>query len=107
MRRGPAETFPFAMRSHKSHITDESGQAMVMTVIFLTALIACVAFSLDVGSWYREQRAAQGTADAAALAGAQKLPLKPAEAISDAQTYADVNGSGVDPGGITLRDDQA
>src|SRR5207248_2864598 len=103
--RNPADRDEGATRMNRLRRND--GQAMVMTVIFLTALIACVAFSLDVGSWYREQRAAQGTADAAALAGAQKLPLKPAEAISDAQTYADINGSGVDPGGITLRDDQA
>ena len=39
-------------------------------------MCACGAFVMDVGAWYRAQRATQSAADAAALAGAQKLPLR-------------------------------
>ena len=83
---------------------EQRGQAIVMTVVSLTALIACVGFTVDVGSWYRAHRQAQQTADAAALAGAQALPGDTAQATVLAQDYADKNGSGIDAvGGITFR----
>ena len=83
----------------------ERGQAMLLTVLFLVVLMGCAALTLDVGSWYREQRQAQVTADAAALAGAQKLPTNPDAAVNLAQSYADANGGGVLAGDITLRSD--
>ncbi|HKI91715.1 MAG TPA: pilus assembly protein TadG-related protein, partial [Gaiellaceae bacterium] len=86
-------------------LRSESGQAILVTVLFLTVLLGAVALTLDVGAWYREQRQAQATADAAALAGAQSLPTDPAQAITLAQQYANANGGGVVPGGITLQDD--
>jgi Flp pilus assembly protein TadG len=79
----------------------ESGQAMLMTVLFLTVLLGAAAITIDVGSWYRQQRQAQATADAAALAAAQSLPSDPAQAQSLAQQYGDSNGGGVD--GITFQ----
>jgi len=88
-----------------TRLRDESGQAMVMTAIFVVTAIAFVAFAVDLGSWYREHRQAQSTADAAALAGAQVLPGNTAGALSLAQTFADKNGSDVAPGGITFRSD--
>ena len=60
-------------------IKRENGQAMVLTVLFLAGLIGMSALVLDVGSWFREKRQLQLTADAAALAGAQALPGSPAE----------------------------
>jgi Flp pilus assembly protein TadG len=85
---------------------DERGQAVLMTVLFLTVLIGVAALSIDVGSWYREQRQAQATADAAALAGAQALPADPTEAQVLAGQYATSNGGGVlAAGGIALRND--
>jgi Flp pilus assembly protein TadG len=73
---------------------NEKGQSMVLTVVFLTVLMGMAALVLDVGSWYRAHRAAQSTADAAALAGAQELP-DTATATSLANDYATKNtGSG-------------
>ena len=67
------------------------GQATVLTVVFLTVLLGMAALVLDAGSWYRAKRAAQSTADAAALAGAQGLP-NTGTATTLAQQYATKNG---------------
>ena len=74
---------------------------MVMTLMFLVVLLGMAALVLDVGSWYRADRSAQSTADAAALAGAQALPDNSANAASLAQRYATKNG-GLGSGGITI-----
>jgi Flp pilus assembly protein TadG len=84
---------------------DESGQAILVTVLFLTVLMGAVALTLDVGVWYREQRQAQATADAAVLAGAQDLPTNVGAALASTQQFADANGGGVDPQGISFRSD--
>ena len=76
-------------------LRSDSGQALVITVIFMICLLGGVALTLDVGSWYREHRQAQTTADAAALAAAQFLP-NTVTAKSAAQTYADDNGGSLD-----------
>jgi Flp pilus assembly protein TadG len=68
------------------------GQVTVMAAVLMVFLVAMVAFVLDVGSWFREQRSAQSTVDAAALAGAQSLPFDPASASTIATTYAQKNG---------------
>jgi hypothetical protein len=81
---------------------DERGQSAVIFVVFITVLLGLAAAVLDVGSWYREHRAAQATADAAALAGAQSLPTDPANAQSLATSYADKNGGGLAPSDITI-----
>ena len=57
-----------------NRLRSETGQAAVLSVVFMAALLGAVAMVLDVGSWFREQRATQSAADAAALAGAQELP---------------------------------
>ena len=81
---------------------DQRGQALVMSVAFLTVLLGCAALVLDVGSWYRADRHAQTTADAAALAGAQGLNESAGQARTLAQSYADKNGGGVTAGDITI-----
>jgi hypothetical protein len=68
------------------------GQVTVMTALFMVALIGMAGFVLDVGSWFREQRVAQATVDAAALAGAQALPDDPSSASSLATSFAAKNG---------------
>ena len=70
---------------------EDTGQAMVITVVFLLVLLGMAALVLDIGSWYRADRSAQSTADAAALAGAQALP-DTAKAATLAQQYAVKNG---------------
>jgi Flp pilus assembly protein TadG len=79
----------------------EEGQAAVMSALFLVVLIGMAGFVLDVGSWFREQRVAQSTVDAAALAGAQALPGDPSSANTLATGYADKNG-GVAGATITI-----
>ncbi len=86
---------------------NERGQTILLTVVFLVVLMGCAALTLDVGVWFREQRQAQATADAAALAGAQALPADPSDALAWAQQYADSNGGGVAAADITLRNDFA
>jgi Putative Flp pilus-assembly TadE/G-like len=70
---------------------NQSGQALVLTVVFLVSLLGMAALVLDVGSWYRAKRDLQATADAAALAGAQALPDAPGSATGLANQYATTN----------------
>jgi Flp pilus assembly protein TadG len=79
---------------------DQRGQAFVITVLMITALLGLTALVLDVGSWFRAQRSLQATADAAALAGAQELPDNPGNASSLANDYAARNTSGLQ--GVTI-----
>jgi Putative Flp pilus-assembly TadE/G-like len=78
------------MTRHKS----SCGQAYVLTILFLVVLLGMAAAVLDVGSWYRAHRSLQATVDAAALAGAQKLPDSTGEASALASEYAAKNGGG-------------
>lgn len=80
----------------------QTGQATVITVLFMTVLIAMAAAVLDVGSWYRADRALQSTVDAAALAGAQALPENPVQAELLALQYAEKNGGNVDVTEISI-----
>jgi hypothetical protein len=77
-------------------LSAEGGQAVVITVVFLTVLIGLGAAVLDVGAWFRTQRQLQTAADASALAGAQALPEDPAAGTTLALEYADKNGGGVE-----------
>jgi Flp pilus assembly protein TadG len=80
---------------------NDTGQATVLTLVFLTVLLGMAALVLDLGSWYRADRATQSTADAAALAGAQALPENPALAKTLAAQYATKNG-GLGTGTVTI-----
>jgi Flp pilus assembly protein TadG len=79
---------------------NDTGQATVLTLVFLVVLLGMGALVLDIGSWYRADRATQSTADAAALAGAQALP-DTNQARTLAQQYASKNG-GLGSGVITF-----
>jgi len=83
-------------------IRGESAQASALTAVFLAVLFGMAALVLDVGSWYRADRATQSTADAAALAGAQDLPYNPSGGPALAIQYADKNGGGVAPSNVTI-----
>jgi Flp pilus assembly protein TadG len=52
----------------------EQGQTVAIFVGSLLALLGMCALAIDAGSWYQARRAAQASADAAALAGASQLP---------------------------------
>jgi Flp pilus assembly protein TadG len=89
-----------------ARLRNQSGQALVVTLVFATVMLGAAALTLDVGSWYREHRQAQTTADAAALAGAQSLPGNTSGATTVAQTYAGKNGGGIlATGGIVFGSD--
>jgi Flp pilus assembly protein TadG len=78
-----------------ARLKGERGQAFVLMAVALVALCGMAALVVDVGNWYRDKRRLQGTADAAALAGAQVLPDDPNGAKSLALTYANRNGGDV------------
>ena len=80
----------------------ERGQSTVMVVLFMTVILGMAAAVVDVGSWYRADRAVQQAADAAALAGAQALPQSTSQASSLALSYSDRNGGGVLGGDISF-----
>jgi hypothetical protein len=75
-------------------ISNDRGQAAVITVMFLATLLGAVAMVLDVGSWFREQRDTQSDADAAALAAAQALPTDLGRANALAVEYLNKNLAG-------------
>lgn len=81
----------------------ERGQALVVTLLFVFAVIGMAAAVLDVGSWYRADRKLQANADAAALAGAQELPESTSSASSVALDYARRNDGGLTAQGIRYR----
>ena len=80
----------------------ERGQAMVLTLVFLTVLLAMSAAVIDVGAWYRAHRAVQATADASALAAVTSLPEDTSEATTLALDYAGRNGAGVTGGDVVF-----
>ena len=82
--------------------SDNRGQTTVLTLVFMAVLLGMSALVLDMGSWYRSDRALQQTADAAALAGAQALPMSTGNATGLAIEYADKNGGGLGSGGIAF-----
>jgi len=75
-------------------VRSQRGQATVLTLVFITALLGMAALVLDVGSWFRAQRETQSAADAAALAAAQALPESPGQAGALAASYVQKNGAG-------------
>jgi len=74
---------------------NESGQAFVLMALSLVVILGMAALVVDVGSWYHTKRRLQGTADAAALAGAQLLPNDSVGAQGMALSYANKNGGDV------------
>ena len=73
----------------------DSGQAMLFVVFAILGLVGIASLVVDGGSWFRTQRQVQTAADAAALAGAQNLPLDQTGARTAANTYAQQNFSGI------------
>jgi hypothetical protein len=70
----------------------EDGQVTVLAAVFIVVLLGMAGFVLDVGSWFRQQRAVQTPVDSAALAGAQSLPGDPVNATALANNFAGKNG---------------
>lgn len=67
----------------------EQAQAVVLLAVVLAVLLAIAGFVIDYGNWMVTRRQLQNAADAAALAGATKIPAGISAAQSAAQaTYA-------------------
>jgi hypothetical protein len=81
---------------------NERGQVVVLWVVSIVVLLGMAALVVDVGAWWRDKRRLQGTADAAALAGAQELPQSPGSARTVATNYANDNGGDVAGADITI-----
>jgi hypothetical protein len=80
----------------------QDGQTLVLSVVFMTVLLGMAAVVLDVGTWYRADRATQAAADAAVLAAAQALPEDPARADDLARLYRDKNEGVGDVTDVTI-----
>jgi Flp pilus assembly protein TadG len=85
-----------------SRLRRDSGQAMLFVVFALVGLVGLVSLVVDGGSWFRTQRQVQTAADAAALAGAQNLPIDQTGARAMAINYAQQNFSGIAAPTITF-----
>lgn len=75
----------------KELLKNEDGQAMVLFVLVLVALMGFAALVIDLGTVQVTKAKLQSAADAAALAGAQDLPTA-STAKNTAITYAGKNG---------------
>ncbi len=65
-------------------LKDESGQAMVLTLLCMTCLLGFVGFAADVGTLFHAKRNLQIAADSAAIAGAAELNYGDMTAAADA-----------------------
>jgi hypothetical protein len=75
---------------------NETGQTIVVNVLFMVVMIGFLALVIDGGNLFLQRRDAQGTADAAALAGVLDVTRSRTTAESIAREYATTrNGSGV------------
>jgi putative Flp pilus-assembly TadE/G-like protein len=83
-------------------IKSKRGQAMILTLVFMTVILGMAAAVVDVGAWYRAHRQMQNNADAAALAGATALPESTGQASTLALSYANKNGGGVSSADVTF-----
>lgn len=90
------------MSALSTRVRSDSGQAMLFVVVALLGLVGLVSLVVDGGSWFRTQRQVQTAADAAALAGAQNLPIDQTGARSTAISYAQQNFSGIAAPTITF-----
>lgn len=65
-------------------LKDESGQAMILTLLCMTCLLGMVGFAADIGTLFYAKRNLQIAADAAAIAGAGELNYGDSTAAGDA-----------------------
>lgn len=91
----------------------ERGQALIITVGAMFALLAFAAIAIDASNWYRARHSAQVAADSAALAAANCLAnastgeactstTDTADAQQMATTYARDNGLTIPAGDVTV-----
>lgn len=71
----------------------ESGQSLVISVLFFGVLLGMATLVIDGGSYFWTKRSIQGDADAAALAAARDMPQSTLSAEAAARDYAEVKNS--------------
>ena len=76
---------------HQAFGRGESGQTIVLLAVMLAALLGMCGLVIDYGNWMVNKRQVQNAADAAALAGAGKIPGGSAAATAAAQSEAASN----------------
>ncbi len=80
------------MKPFLHRLSNQKGAATVLTALSLIALCGIAAMVVDIGVLYLNKVQIAKAADAAALAGAQELPEGPGQAVTEANTYAGLNG---------------
>lgn len=73
-------------------LKSEKGAVNILVAASMVALLGMAALAVDVGMIYLAKNRLTSTIDAAVLAGAHDLPDDPAEAVSKAQAYVQLNG---------------
>jgi Flp pilus assembly protein TadG len=73
-------------------LTDESGQALIISALCMTCLFGFIALAVDAGVMLREKRLLQIAADSAAVAGALELTYYPAGVTAAAKAASAANG---------------
>lgn len=85
-------------------LRDESGQAMILTLLCMTCLLGMVGFAADVGTLFYAKRNLQIAADAAAIAGAAELNYGDMTAAADAAAAQNGVIIGANGGGVAVND---
>jgi Flp pilus assembly protein TadG len=90
---------PTGSRDQGRSRRDDSGIVIVWFALSLTMLLGFVGFAIDLSNWWRVANQLQATSDAAALAGAVRLPGNLTAAREEAERIAQANGGSI--GAIT------
>lgn len=83
-------------------IQDESGQAMILTLLCMTCLLGFVGFAADIGTLLRAKRNLQIAADSAAIAGAAELNYGDMTAAAEAAAAQNGVTIGTNGGTVTV-----
>lgn len=79
---------------------DQKGQQLVIMALFMPILIACLAFTVDLGNVYVRHRMVQNAADSASSAGVTVL-VDEGESAAEAVAHYYANANGFDNNGTT------
>lgn len=81
-------------------IRGESGQSLVASALLFAVIMGAAALAVDLGASYAVKQKLQNAADAAAIAGARKLPDVSA-AVRQARDFAEQNGVSMEDTKVT------